>query len=278
MTDIFDLRRGPGALLISVPHCGTGLMPGLDRRLTGPAQALPDTDWHVPRLYAFAEALGASMISARYSRYVIDLNRPPDGGSLYPGQATTGLCPTTLFDGAPLYRPGQEPGDAEIAERRERYWRPYHEALAGELARIRAAHGHALLFDAHSIASEVPRLFEGRLPDLNLGTARGASCPAEIGASLLAAASGHGYSAVLDGRFVGGHITRHYGRPAERVLAVQLELAQIAYMEEGPPFAYDEVKAARLVPVLRRILETYIAAGAGLVQTSSSSAPQRPRM
>ncbi|MCW5729515.1 MAG: N-formylglutamate deformylase [Alphaproteobacteria bacterium] len=261
MSDIFDLRRGPGPLLISVPHCGIGLMPGLERRLAAPAQALPDTDWHVPRLYAFAEGLGASMISARFSRYVIDLNRPPDGASLYPGQATTGLCPTTLFDGTPLYLPGQEPDEAEIAARREQYWRPYHAALAAELARIRAAHGHALLFDAHSIASRMPRLFEGRLPDLNLGTARGASCPTEIGARLLAAATGHGYSAVLDGRFVGGHITRHYGRPAEGVLAVQLELAQIAYMEEGPPFAYDETKASRLVPVLKRILETYIAGG-----------------
>jgi len=260
---VYDLHEGDAPLLVSMPHCGTQLMPGLERRLTPAALDLRDTDWHVPRLYDFVRDMGASVIAARHSRYVVDLNRPPNDESLYPGQATTGLCPTTLFDGSPLYRDGEQPGPDEIAERLDRYWRPYHEALAASLERIRAKHGFALLYDAHSIRSRVPRLFEGRLPDLNLGTARGESCGADrrerVAAALTAAAAEAGFTAAVDGRFVGGYITRHYGRPAEGVEAIQMELTQCSYMDEdGPPFDFREDRAERIRPVLRRVLSAFL--------------------
>ncbi|MCG5241269.1 N-formylglutamate deformylase [Azospirillum doebereinerae] len=258
---VFDLTRGDGPLVISMPHCGTELSPGLAERLTPEALTLSDTDWHIPRLYDFAGKLGATLLSARFSRYVVDLNRPPDGKSLYPGQATTGLCPDTLFDGRPLYRDGQAPGAAEIADRVETHWRPYHDALEAELARVKARHGFALLYDAHSIRSHMPRLFDGRLPDLNLGTARGTSADpaliARIRSVMETAATAEGLSCVTDGRFVGGHITRHYGRPAEGVHAFQMELAQDRYMDEdGPPFAYRSDRADRLRRVLTPLLES----------------------
>jgi N-formylglutamate amidohydrolase len=261
MEPVFDLALGDGPLVVSMPHCGTALSPGLAERLTPEALTLRDTDWHIPQLYAFAERLGATRLSARFSRCVVDLNRPPDGASLYPGQATTGLCPDTLFDGQPLYRAGQEPDAAEIAERVARYWRPYHDALAAELARAKARHGFALLYDAHSIRSRVPRLFDGRLPDLNLGTARGTSAAPDLIAAVVAtmerATAAEGLTCVADGRFVGGHITRFYGRPADDVHALQMELAQDQYMDEdAPPFAYRPDRAERLRRVLRPLLDT----------------------
>lgn len=257
---VFELSRGDGPLVVSMPHCGTELSPGLAARLTPDALTLSDTDWHIPRLYGFAAGLGATLLSARFSRYVVDLNRPPDGASLYPGQATTGLCPDTLFDGHPLYQGGQEPDEVEIAARVDTYWRPYHEALAAELARVKARHGFAILYDAHSIRSVIPRLFDGRLPDLNLGTARGTSAApaliARASATMEAAAAAEGLTCVTDGRFVGGHITRHYGRPSDGVHALQMELAQDRYMDEdGPPFAYRPDRAERLQRVLEPLLE-----------------------
>ena len=257
---IFDLAPGDGPLVISMPHCGTALSPGLAERLTAEALTLRDTDWHIPRLYEFAGALGATRLSARFSRCVVDLNRPPDGASLYPGQATTGLCPDILFDGQPLYRTGQAPDAAEIAWRVATYWRPYHDALTAELERVRARHGFALLYDAHSIRSHVPRLFDGRLPDLNLGTAKGTSADPDLIVRVAAAmnrdATAEGLTCVTDGRFVGGHITRWYGRPAENIHALQMELAQDRYMDENaPPFAYRPDRAERLQRVLVPLLE-----------------------
>jgi len=264
LNPVFDLmRHGDAPLLISIPHCGTGLAPGLEARLTPEGLRLGDTDWHLPRLYDFAAALGATVLSARHSRYVVDLNRPASGESLYPGQATTGLCPTTLFDGRPLYRDGAAPDAAEIAARVEAFWKPYHDALAETLAAIQARHGRALLWDAHSIRSRVPRLFEGRLPDLNLGTARGESCDparrARVVAAMEAAAAEAGLTAVADGRFVGGYITRHYGRPEAGVDAVQMELAQCRYMDEED-FGWREDRAAALRPVLRRVVAAFLGA------------------
>ncbi len=258
---VFDLIRGDGPLVVSMPHCGTALTPGLAERLTPEALPLSDTDWHIPRLYDFAGGLDATLLSARLSRTVVDLNRPPDGASLYPGQATTGLCPDTLFDGRPLYKDGQAPGTAEVAARVEGYWRPYHDALAAELARVKARHGFAILYDAHSIRSHVPRLFDGRLHDLNLGTARGTSAAPDLIARTVSvmetAAVAEGLTCVTDGRFVGGHITRHYGRPADGVHALQMELAQDRYMDEdGPPFTYRPDRADRLRRVLVPLLES----------------------
>ncbi|ABC22101.1 N-formylglutamate deformylase [Rhodospirillum rubrum] len=261
MTAVYDLIEGESPLIVSIPHCGTTLPPGLIDRLSPPARLLPDTDWHVERLYDFARGLGATVIAARLSRFVIDLNRPADGASLYPGQATTGLCPTTLFSGVPLYLPGAEPTPTEIAARVENYWRPYHRALAGELARLKARHGHAILYDAHSIRAEVPRLFEGRLPDLNLGTAGGASLSPAF-APLLddwrGEAEAAGFTTVLNGRFIGGHITRAYGQPADNIHALQMELVQQRYMDEES-YAYLPERADRLRPLLHRLLDQLIA-------------------
>ncbi len=259
--DLFRFRRGTSPLLVSVPHAGTYLPVELRARLTGGALALPDTDWHVDRLYDFLDGLGASVLVATHSRYVIDLNRPPDNANLYPGQDTTGLVPVDTVARADVYLAGETPGEHEVNARRERYWQAYHDALGRELARIRAEHGYALLWDAHSIPSAVPRFFAGRLPDLNVGTNGGASCGPGIEAAVFAAAErAAGYSAVLNGRFKGGYITRHYGRPAERIHAVQLELSQRTYMNEPPPFEFRDDLAAQVRPALRRLLEVFLRA------------------
>lgn len=257
--EIFQLHRGQAPLLVSLPHDGSHIPAALAARMDPVARAAPDTDWFVSRLYDFARALGASILVPSHSRYVVDLNRPPDDASLYPGQNTTGLCPLLRFDGGPVYLPGQAPSADEIAARVERYWRPYHAALAEEIARLHARHGRVLLWEGHSIRSLVPFLFEGRLPDLNLGTAGGASCaPATQDrlAAVLAAQSR--YTQVINGRFKGGYITRHYGRPSEGVDAVQLELAQSTYMDDAErEYAPDRAQA------LQSLLADLLRAGLG---------------
>ena len=257
--EVFTLHRGSAPLLVSLPHDGIALPEELANRLTPEARGVPDTDWFVSRLYDFAKRLGASLLVPVNSRYVIDLNRPPDDQSLYPGRNTTGLCPVQRFTGEPVYLPGQEPSADEVAARVESYWRPYHEALAGELARLRAAHGRALLWEGHSIRSTVPFLFEGRLPDFNLGTVAGASCAparqARIEAVLLAQGD---YTWVANGRFKGGYITRHYGRPAQGVDAVQLELAQSTYMDEATG-RYQPERSAKVQATLADLLEAALA-------------------
>src|SRR5262245_49340379 len=201
-----------------MPHAGTFLPPDISARLTHAALKLPDTDWHLARLYDFVDQVGASVIIATHSRYAIDLNRPPDDASLYPGQDTTGLCPVDTFHREPLYREGQQPDAAEIRDRIEKYWAPYHAALQGELDRLRKQYDRAVLWDAHSIRSVLPRFFQGRLPDLNLGSAGGSACDRNLAQHLLQIAQDHlGFSTVLDGRFKGGYITRHYGRPSAGV-------------------------------------------------------------
>lgn len=257
--DVFTLHRGGAPLLISLPHDGIALPEDIAARMTPEARSVPDTDWFVSRLYDFARRLGASVLVPHYSRYVVDLNRPPDDVSLYPGQNTTGLCPAVRFSGDPVYLPRQEPSADDIAARVERYWRPYHEALAQELARLRDAHGRVLLWEGHSIRSVVPFLFEGRLPDLNLGTAAGASCAPALQARLEAVLGAQqDYTWIANGRFKGGHITRHYGRPAEGVDAVQLELAQCTYMDEASG-GYDRERATKL----QGLLGTLLRAGLG---------------
>ena len=252
--DICTLHRGTAPLLVSLPHDGSGIPDWLASRLTPSARRAPDTDWHVSRLYAFARDLGASMIVPRYSRYVVDLNRPPDDVSLYPGQNTTGLCPIVEFSGVPIYAPGGEPLPDEMRSRVETYWRPYHEMLQAELARIRAEHGRAVLWEGHSIRAVVPFLFDGRLPDFNLGTAGGASCsPARQARFAAVLESQHDYSHVINGRFKGGYITRQYGAPADGIDAIQLELAQVNYMDEDS-FDYVEERAAGVQALIRKLL------------------------
>lgn len=256
---LFKLRQGDRPLLISMPHVGTYIPPALQERMTPDALTVPDTDWHLELLYEFAATLGASVIAATHSRYVVDLNRPPDDENLYPGQNTTGLCPTDTFDEAPLYLDGQVPAQSEVLERRERYWHPYHETLQAELSRLRQRHGVVALWDAHSIRSVVPRFFAGRLPDFNLGTASGASTSPVLAEAVFAVAQAtSGFSAVLNGRFKGGYITHRYGRPAEQIHALQLEMAQRVYMEEVLPFRYDAARAAVVQPALRAMLEVVL--------------------
>jgi N-formylglutamate amidohydrolase len=257
--DIFSLDRGSVPLLVSLPHDGSVIPPELAARMVEGARRAPDTDWHVARLYAFARELGASILVPRHSRYVVDLNRPPDDTSLYPGQNTTGLCPAVQFSGEPVYLDGEAPDAAEVAARVETYWRPYHAALRAELERIRAAHGRVLLWEGHSIRGEVPFLFEGRLPDLNLGTDAGASCGPALQARLEAVlAAQRDYGWVANGRFKGGYITRHYGHPGNGIDAVQLEISQRNYMDEGT-LAWDDAKAASLQRVLHALLEAALA-------------------
>ena len=252
---IFTLHAGSKPLLVSLPHVGTALADDLVPRLVPRALDLEDTDWHLAEVYAFARELGASMIVPRHSRYVIDLNRPAENTPMYAGTNNTELVPTRFFTGEPLYRPGQAPDSADVDRRRERYWRPYHDALGAELTRLRAAHGHAVLWDGHSIQAELPWLFEGRLPDLNLGTADGASCAPSLRAALMAVlASQTTFSHVTDGRFKGGYITRHYGQPSERVHAVQLEKCWSCYMADASTSAPDAGRVQTLQPLLRKLL------------------------
>ena len=251
---LFELHRGTAPLLVSLPHDGTHVPDDLAARLTPEARRVPDTDWHVSRLYAFARELGASMIVPTHSRYVIDLNRSEDDVSLYPGQNTTGLCPIVRFTGDPVYREGQQPSEDEVRARVERYWRPYHAALREELDRIRGVHGRVVLWEGHSIKGELPFLFDGRLPDLNLGTAGGASCSPGLQSRLeTALAAQDRYDFVVNGRFKGGYITRHYGDPAGGIDAVQLETSQRTYMDETS-FAYAPERAAQLQRLIRELL------------------------
>lgn len=255
-TDIYTLHHGTAPLLISLPHDGSLIPEALAARMVPSARRAPDTDWHVSRLYGFARELGASILAPRHSRYVVDLNRPPDDTSLYPGQNTTGLCPAVQFTGEPVYLDGQAPSPAEIGERVQRYWRPYHDALREELDRLQAQHGRVVLWEGHSIrGSNLEFLFPGRLPDLNLGTSAGASCSPQLQARLeTALAAQTQYDWVSNGRFKGGYITRHYGRPERGIDAVQLETSQRNYMDEDS-FEYDEAKAARLQEVIASLLQ-----------------------
>jgi N-formylglutamate deformylase len=252
---VFQLLRGRVPLIVSMPHVGTQVPPEIEREFTPVARALTDTDWHVDRLYDFVPELGASVIVARYSRYVIDLNRPPDNASLYPGMTQTGLCPTHSFAGEPLYGSGVDAlPDSEIEQRRSRYWQPYHQALGDLVADSRGRLGFAVLLDAHSIRSYVPRLFTGRLPDINIGTDDGRSCSPELILPLLEILGGQSqFTYVVNGRFKGGHITRRHGAPASGVHALQIELTQASYMDEGRA-SYDEARAAPLRELLQRLV------------------------
>ena len=257
--DLYSLHCGQAPLVISFPHVGTHIPASLQPLYTERALQVEDTDWFLDRLYAFAGEMGASLLVPRLSRYVIDLNRPPTNQPMYAGQNNTELCPTRHFTGEPLYREGQAPDEAEVHRRVAVYWQPYHDALREELARLHAVHGHAVLFDSHSIKSELPWLFEGTLPHMNLGTVGGTSCAPSLrdalGVVLAAQAT---YSHVVDGRFKGGHITRQYGRPAQGLHAVQLEMCWRAYMDEAPPWRWRDERAAEVTPLLRRLVQAML--------------------
>lgn len=256
------IRRGNAPLVLSMPHVGTAIPEDIEARLVSPWLARKDADWWIDQLYEFAGELDATIVRAHWSRTVIDLNRDPSGASLYPGQATTGLCPVETFDGEPLYRPGEEPGAEEIEARTDLYFRPYHEALSDEISRLRKSNERVVLYDCHSIRSAIPRLFAGKLPVFNLGTNSGAAADSDLIERASAAIAASGRSHVVDGRFKGGYITRHYGQPEHSVHALQMELACRGYMREslGPvseanwPIAFDPVFAGPTRLTLRAVL------------------------
>lgn len=252
---LFEIVRGDSPVVLAFPHTGTELPPAIRARLNGNGRLLADTDWHVDRLYA-GLLKDATVVRATFHRYVVDANRDPSGRSLYPGRNTTGLVPATDFDGKPIWNEGEEPSEADVAERLEAFHRPYHAALAAELERVRARHGVAVLYDCHSIRSRIPFLFDGKLPDFNIGTDGGRTCAGAIEAAAVeVCAAAGGYTHVLNGRFKGGWTVRHYGRPGSGVHAIQMELAQDTHLaSEEPPFAYDAAKAERLRIHLERIV------------------------
>lgn len=255
------VAEGEAPLILSMPHTGTELA-DIEPKVVSPWRARKDADWWIDKLYDFGRTLGATIVRTALSRTVIDVNRDPSGASLYPGQATTELCPTTTFDGEPLYKAGLAPTEAEIADRRVRYYEPYHGALGGQIARLRAAHERVVLYDCHSIRSVVPRLFEGELPNFNIGTNSGRSCDPALEAAVAAACRATPYSHVINGRFKGGYITRAYGKPSDNVHAIQMELACRGYLNErnGPvtesdwPVAYDAGFAAPMRAALGKVL------------------------
>jgi formiminoglutamase len=258
------VERRDAPFIVSIPHAGVDLG-DQESRFVGPWRARRDTDWHLAELYGFAASLGATIVRTRVSRSIIDVNRDPSGASLYPGQATTGLCPTTTFDGELLYRDGVAPSAAEIAARREAYFVPYHSAVGAEIARLRHTHPRVALYDAHSIRSRVPRLFDGELPQFNLGTHSGRACSPVLRETLAAIIAESGHSYVVDGRFKGGWITRSFGRPGEGVDAIQMELGCRGYMAEPEhidddnwPTPFDPQRAAAILPTLRRLLEVLL--------------------
>lgn len=258
--ELYTFHRGSTPLILDIPHAGGFVPEHLRARFTPAAQALPDTDWHVEKLYTCAGERGASVMMATHSRYVVDLNRDPSGAELYPGADNTELCPTRTFAGEPIYRDGRGLDAQEVRHRSERYWLPYHQRLRQELDELVEQHGYAVLLDAHSIRSVAPRFFSGRLPDLNLGTANGASAQSAliaVAAEVLRRAAP--FTHVIDGRFKGGYITRHYGEPRAGTHALQLEIAQACYMSEDPPYPWDAVRAAPLARVLTRLIDALLA-------------------
>ncbi|UES49502.1 MULTISPECIES: N-formylglutamate deformylase [Roseibium] len=268
-----DVFRGDGPVVLGVPHAGTFVPDDIKARFNDTGLKLADTDWHVDRLYSDLLP-GATMVKANFHRYVIDANRDPEGVSLYPGQNTTTLCPTTDFDGRPIYQSGMEPQTGEIEARRLAWHAPYHAALQAEMERVRAKHGVAILYDCHSIRSVVPFLFEGTLPDFNTGTNNGTTCASAIEAAVVACTqAAEGYTSILNGRFKGGWTTRHYGRPAEGFHAIQMELAQKTHLAtEDTPFAYDEAKADRLRAHLKDILSALENLAPSLFQNNTQGA------
>ena len=237
------------------------LAPGMQDQMTPAGLELPDTDWYVNTLYTFAAGIGASILSANYSRYVVDLNRSRDDDALYPAKFSTGLCPQETFAGVEIFERGYVVSESDKIDRIETYWQPYHDCIQSALAALKRQHGYALLWDAHSIPGEMPLLFDGELPNLNLGTNGGSSCADDIEKAVAQAAELLSYSAVLNGRFKGGYITRHYGDPEKSVHAVQLELSQRCYMDEKTR-EYDGTRAIQLVEGLKCMLSAFIEAGA----------------
>jgi len=267
MKDWLKVRRGDAPVVVSMPHTGTAIPAEMEAQLVDPWLSRKDTDWWVDDLYDFAPELGITTIRTMMSRTVIDVNRDPSGKSLYPGKSTTDLCPVATFDHEALYLPGFKPDSADMTQRLENYFVPYHAAILSELERLGAVHPRVVLYDAHSIRSRIPNLFDGELPQFNIGTNDGESCDSDLTAAVEAACAASEFTSVTNGRFKGGWITRYYGEPARGVHAIQMELACRGYMQEpeGPvsldnwPTPYESARAAPLRAALRQVLEACIA-------------------
>lgn len=251
----FHFHQGTGPLLVSMPHVGLEIPENIKDKMTEDGLSIIDTDWHIDTLYDFLKDMGVSIIRAKYSRYVVDLNRGKDGHRLYSGKNETALCPTMTFENKPIYKLGYEP---DTKSRIEDYWQPYHDQITHELTRIKSKFGHAMLWDAHSIKSQVPYLFDGRLPDLNLGTGNGITADHALVEKLDEIIKSSPYSSALNGRFKGGYITRNYGDPKNNIHAVQLEISQITYMDEAPNIKFRDDKASKLRPYLKALINTMI--------------------
>ncbi len=248
-----EVIEGSSSIVLAMPHSGTWLPDEEADKLNETGKLLADTDWHIPKLY---EGLlsEATIVKANFHRYVIDANRDPAGKSLYPGQNTTSLCPTTDFEGKPIWNEGAEPAQEEITKRIEQFHTPYHQTLNAALQRVKKQHGYAILYDCHSIQSQLPYLFEGLLPALNIGTNDGQSCSPILQQVVHDVCESSEFSTVLNGRFKGGWTTRHYGQPDQRIHAIQMEITQASYMHETLPFDYAPDKAQYLHPVLKELL------------------------
>jgi N-formylglutamate deformylase len=253
MNPVFSLHQGSSPLLVSLPHAGTKIPTEMQHLYTSKALLVEDTDWHLDQLYNFVTEQGISLITPKFSRYVIDLNRPPEDTAMYAGVNNTGLCPLTDFEGVSIYKDGGQPNAQDILQRKQQYWQPYHAALANELARLKSMHGFAVLLDGHSIKSQLPWLFDGKLPDLNVGTVNGSSCSGEIGTAVAQLLDQErDFSNVMNGRFKGGYITRHYGQPSQNIHAVQLEMCWSTYMQEQAPYVIDESRRPKITAFLQK--------------------------
>ena len=257
--DVFSYQKGNSPVVMSFPHDGMLLPPEIKNHFNTLGQQVPDTDWFVNQLYSFLAELDVSFFIPDYSRYVVDLNRSSQGGSLYPGQYETSVCPVATFDDVSIYNAGCEPNGDEIQRRITAYWQPYHDHIRSELERVKALHGYAILWDAHSIRGVVPQLFAGVLPELNFGTAAGTSCALDILKRVTDIAHAQNdFSVVENARFKGGFITRHYGNPADNIHTIQLEINQSIYMSDEQPAALDDEKCARLRPLLKQFITALI--------------------
>ena len=251
---VVSVVEGSKPLIIAQPHGGTWIAPDIYQRLNEKGQAIADTDWHINRLY---DGLidDITVVQSHIHRYVIDANRGPDDESLYPGQNTTGLCPLTDFNGSPIYLPGEQPDSNEIEQRRLHYHKPYHDALSSQIDRLRQIHESVIVYDCHSIRSQIPFLFDGVLPDFNIGTYNGRSCNSKIEKIVYEiCTSNEAYTTIVNGRFKGGWTTRHYGNSKSNVQAIQMELTQSTYMQEDPPWSYDANKSSQIRKSLGAIL------------------------
>ena len=254
--NVVSVCQGNSPIILGQPHGGTFVPDDIFKRLNARGQGLDDTDWHINRLYdGLLEH--STVVQSHIHRYVIDPNRDPGGVSLYPGKNTTTLVPTTNFDGEDIWREGQEPTSEEIQVRKEAFHRPYHDALGAEIDRVVAKHGVAILFDCHSIRSEIPFLFQGQLPAFSIGTNNGETCDPTIESAVTTiCANAARFNHVVNGRFKGGWTTRHYGQPKKGVHAIQMELAQRTYMTETTPWMFDQSSADRLREHLGEILHS----------------------